>query len=299
VAVIRPDVTDDLWYAEFPSMTGPRRTRSSDKTTQPAKPRQDVFMPMSGPGVSSRPVGVSELVRRLGEAESRLQDTERDRAADAELIGNLLGEVAERDRRLKALQTRAVDDEARIRELEDSVARLSVDNGAGDRARDLELALRRTEAVFGELLDRLATAHGADGDVSELHDLLAVTLGALDLTRTFAAEDARKLEDTRAAMGNAGQREVERALSVTIDKTEDVLAKSGPVDRSLARVVDRLREIERRERELGDLRAALLDEAGALLADVQQLRDSLGALATTGAGAARRRPPSKLPTRRR
>jgi hypothetical protein len=282
-------------------MSGPRRTRSSDKTTQPAKPRQDVFMPMSGPGVSSRPVGVSELVRRLGEAESRLQESERDRAADAELIGNLLAEVAERDRRLKTMQTRAVDDEARIRELEDSVARLSVDSGAGDRARDLEQALRRTEAVFGELLHRLAGAHGAEGDVSKLHDLLAVTLGALDLARTFAAEDVRKLEETRAAMGNVGQREVERGLAVTIERTEDVLTKSGPVDRSLARVVDRLREIERREREVGDLRTALLEEAGELLADVQQLRDSVGVLATTGEGAPppRRRPPSKLPTRRR
>ena len=281
-------------------MTGPRRSKSSDKQTLPARPREDVFLPISGKGVSTRPVGVAELLRRLGEAESKLQSSERDRAADAELIGNLLAEVAERDRRLKGLDARVVDDEARIRELEDSVARLSVDSGAGDRARELELALRRTEAVFGELLGRLAREHGGDADLSTLHDLLAVTLGALDLTRSTASDDMRKLEETSAAMANVGQKQVERDLNVTLDRTRAVLDKSGPVDRSIARIVDRLRDIERHEREVGALREALLAEAGELLADVQQLRDTVGVLATTGEQAApRRRPPSRLPARRR
>jgi chromosome segregation ATPase len=280
-------------------MTGPRRTRSSDKQTLRAKNREDVFLPVSGTAVSTRPIGVAELVRRLGEAESKLHESERDRAADAELIGNLLAEIAERDRRLKSLDGRMSDDEAKIRELEDAVDRLSRDTGAGDRARDLELALRRTQAVFGELLHRLSSAHGGDSDLSTLHDLLAVTLGALDLTRSFTSEDSRKLDELRAAMANVGQTDVEHSLTVTLDRTRDVLDKTAPVDHSIARIIDRLRDIERREREVGDLRSELLGEAGELLGDVQGLRDSVGVLAMTGEAAPRRRPPSKLPTRRR
>lgn len=278
-------------------MSGPRRNRQSAK---PAL-REDVFLPTSGPSVAPRAIGVAELVRRLGEVEGKLQASERDRAADAELIGNLLGEISDRERRIKALEARAVDDDARRVELEAELAliasRTSID---GDRSRILEDALNRTDGLFAELLRRLSEAHGGDADVSQLHDLLAVTLGALDLTRTITAETALKLERTRDAMGNVGAREAERAIGETCGRAREALDVSVPLDRSIARVVDRLREIERRERELGELRGDLLTDAGELVFEVQQLRDAMGNLARRPGSIPRmRRPPSKLPPRRR
>jgi hypothetical protein len=278
-------------------MSGPRRTRSS---ARPAV-REDVFLPTTGPSVAPRAVGVAELVRRLGEAESKLQSSERDRAADAELIGNLLGELGERDRRIKALEQRAIDDETRRVELETELAMAESHPQVDDeRTRELEEALKRTDALFAELLRRLSDAHGGDVDVSQLHDLLAVTLSTLDLTRTFTSETKQKLEETRAAMGNVGAREAAAGLGETVARARGVLDVSVPLDRSIARVVDRLRDIEKRERELGELRGDLLHDAGELVFEVQQLRDAMGNLARRPGSIPRmRKAPSKLPTRKR
>jgi chromosome segregation ATPase len=280
-------------------MTGPRRTKS---TQRPAV-REDVFLPTSGPGVPQRSVGVAELVRRLGEAESKLQAVEKDRAADAELIGNLLGELADRDRRIKALDQRALDDEAKLVDLETQLAMVeSRTSAVDDRTQELESALRRTDSMFAELLRRLNAAHGGDTDLSQLHDLLAVTLGTLDITRAITSETARKLDETKSAMGNIGAREAERGLAQTLQRAEAAVALTMPVDRAIARMVDRLRDVERRERELGDLRGGLLEDASMLIAEVQQLRDGMGNLSRRPGGSIprmRKAPPSKLPTRKR
>lgn len=276
-------------------MSGPRRSKS---TQRPAV-REDVFLPTSGPGVPQRSVGVAELVRRLGEAESRLQAVEKDRAADAELIGNLLGELADRDRRIKALDQRALDDEAKLVDLETELAMVESRTSAGDdRSRELEAALRRSDTVFAELLRRLNAAHGGDTDLSQLHDLLAVTLGTLDLARAITTETARKLDETKSAMTNIGARDAERGLGQTLVRAETAVALTMPVDRAIARMVDRLRDVERRERELGELRGSLLTDAADLIAEVQELRDAMGNLARRPGGSIprMRKPP---PPRRR
>ncbi len=269
-------------------MTGPRRSKS----TQRPPVREDAFLPTSGPGVPQRSVGVAELVRRLGEAESKLQAVEKDRAADAELIGNLLGELADRDRRIKALDQRALDDEVKLVDLETELAMVeSRTSAVDDRTRELEEALRRSDTVFAELLRRLNAAHGGDADLSELHDLLAVTLGTLDLARAITAETARKLDETKSAMTGVGARDAERGLGETFRRAETAVALTMPVDRAIARMVDRLREVERRERELGALRTTLLTDAADLIAEVQALRDAMGNLA--------RRPGGSIPRMRK
>lgn len=276
-------------------MTGPRRTKS---TARPAV-REEVFLPTSGPGVS-RAVGVAELLRRLGELEAKLATSETDRAGDAELIGNLLGELAERDRRIGALEQRAVEDETRRVDLEMELtmveSRTSLD---GDRTRLLETALRRTDGLFAELLRRLSDAHGGDENLSSLHDLLAVTMGTLDFSRTIAAESAKKLDEGRMAMHNIGARDAEHGLAQTLGRANVVLEVSGPLDKTIARIVGRLREIERRERDLGDLRSTLLTEAGELVFEVQQLRDAMGNLARRPGSIPRmHKAPAKLPAKR-
>lgn len=261
---------------------------------------EDVFLPTSGPAIPQRAVGVAELLRRLGEAESKLATSEKDHAADAELIGNLLGELGERDRRIRDLEQRALDEESRRVELETELATLSRASNERDRTRALEAALRRTDGLFAELLQRLSAAHGGDTDVSQLHDLLAVTLTTLDFSRTITAETAKKLDDTQAAISNMGARDAARGIGETLGRARTVLDASLPLDRTIARVIDRLREIEKRERELGELRTELLNEASHLVAEVQQLRDAMGNLARRPTSIPRmRKAPSKLPTRRR
>ena len=276
-------------------MTGPRRTRS----TAPPVAREEQFLPTSGPGVS-RAVGVAELLRRLGALEAKLQTSEGDRAADAELIGNLLGELADRDRRIKALEERAIEDETRRVDLETELAMVeSRTTFDGDRTRVLENALRRSDGLFGDLLRRLSDAHGGDTDFSSLHDLLAVTMSTLDFSRTVTSETAKKLDDTRVTMGNINARDAEQGLAARLGRANAVLEVSVPLDRTIARVVERLRELERRERDLGELRSELLTEAGELVFEVQQLRDAMGNLARRPGSIPRmRKAPSKLPPRK-
>lgn len=278
-------------------MAGPRRTKSSE-IARPSL-REDVFLPTSGPGVSPRAVGVAELLRRLSVAEAKLQASEKDHAADAELIGNLLGEIADRDRRIKGLEQREIEREAQLVELETQLTTVaSRSSMVDDRTRELETALRRTDGLFAELLHRLNESHGGESDLSELHDLLAVTLGTLDLTRTIGAENARKLDEVRTAMSNVGARDVERALGATHARAQHVLDVSVPLDRAIARVVDRLRDIEHRERDLNDLRGELLSEAGALILEVQSLRDAMGNLAKRPGSIPRIGKPARSPPRR-
>jgi hypothetical protein len=155
---------------------------------------------------------------------------------------------------------------------------------ANNETADAELirAERHTDAVLGELLHRMSRAHGGGTDFSSLHDLLAVTLGALDLARNVATRDARALVDDVTAVTNTAPREIEQALTATLDRTCDVLDRSAPIDRVVARIVARLREIEERERDLAALRDEVLAEAGELLANVHELRDAVGVLAATG-----------------
>lgn len=232
-----------------------------------------------------RAMAVSDLLRRLSEAESKLAQKDREHAADAELIGSLLGEVAERDRRLRDLETRSETGAKRTRELETTVA--------------------RTRAVFEEMLRRLRDSGGQADGTSELHDLLAVTLAALDVTRTTTAESVRRIERTRDALSPLA-RDVEDSFAESLSRARIAHDGAGPADRLVARIIDRLRDIERRERELVGERDALMVDVDSLLEAVRDLHGDVGRLmgerraAPTAPDTTRQRKrPSRVPTKRR
>ncbi|MBI2395877.1 MAG: hypothetical protein HYV09_40310 [Deltaproteobacteria bacterium] len=264
-------------------MAASRRPSSRSLRLRPTPAQEEVLVSTSPP----KPTGVAELLRRLGELESKLESSEREHASDAELVGNLLAEVAERDRRLRALAAQAEADGDRIRALE--IASQSFESSD---VQPLEEALSRDEALFAELLRRLAARHGNDRDVpSELHDLLAATLGALDAARVATGETNTKVAEIRAAI--RGGPEVDRALGQTLARGEEAAAALGPVDRAIARVVERLRDIERQERELEDSRTRLLEDAAQLIETVRGLGAALGRAVTP---AERPRPPRRRPS---
>lgn len=239
-------------------------------TTRPQPNREAAAPP--------KPMGVAELVRRLAETESRLQNVDRDRAADAELIGNLLAEVADRDRRLRQLEAQAGEQAARTRELEETLA--------------------RAHGVFDEVLRALRDEHRPNGEaVSDLHELLAVSVGALELTRGTASSAARKIEDARLAI--RAPADVEAALDATLGKARRARDGVEPVDRAIAQVVDRLRDLEHRERELGELRDALQSDARALVEGVTSLRTWMEPFAGDEPRPSPRKKPSRLPAKKR
>lgn len=243
-------------------------------------------------GAVRQPPGVAQLAARsatkLAELEAKLASSERDRAADAELIGNLLAEIAERDRRIRSLEAELEANADRILALEVADAsHLSTD----ERVSALEQAVARDDAVFAEVLRRLSAKNGtADPLPSELHDLLAATLSAIELTRTMTGATNDQVEQMLLAVHDGP--DVERGLAATLKRGQRAEAAAAPADHSVARVVDRLREIERRERELAGLRERLLDDAATLVGDVRALGDAVGNAA---------RPPERArpPLRRR
>jgi hypothetical protein len=155
--------------------------------------------------------------------------------------------------------------------------------------RGLEARVAHDEAVFTELLRRLSEKNGtAEPIPSELHELLAVTLAALDVTRTTTGAVNTKVE--RILLAIRGGPEAERGLVATLTRGQAAESAVAPVDRSITRVVERLRDIERRERELSLVRDELLDDAALLIAQVRRLAGALGVAATP---AERTRPPQR------
>lgn len=235
------------------------------------KVQEEVLVPL---GAVARPnaVGVADLVKKLGELEKRLHESEQDRAADAELIGNMLAEIGDRDRRLRSLEAQLEAEGDRVRALEIADASTL---GSDERVAALENALALYDGVFGEVLRRLSHEFGnAEPIPSELHDLLAVTLASLDVTRAMTGATNEKVEQILLAVH--GGPEVERGLLATLRRTQAAEDSVSPVDRAVAKVIDRLRDIERRERELAILREGLLEDATKLVAGVRALSTALG-----------------------
>ena len=269
-------------------MVQPRRSTRGSVRLQAPVLEERVF-PIGAQAPSRAAVDVG---RRLEEVEAKLRETEQDRAADAELIGNLLGEIGERDRRLRALEAQAETDGDRIRALEIADAsQLDAD----ERVRALEDALAADQALFGEVLARLSARAGNDTDVpSELRDLLAVTLAALELTRRTTAAHVDTLEQIQLSV--RGGPDFEAGLEANLDVGRQADAAVTPVNEAIDRVVAQLRQIEGAEQELARLRGLLLADTTTLVAEVRGLGSALGRAAHP---AGSKPPPLRRPKRRK
>ncbi len=270
-------------------MSVPRKTgRGSVRLRVPIQ--EEVLIPIGS--VQAPPhAGPRDLMRKLLDLEAKLRETEHDRESDAELIGNLLGEIGDRDRRLRTLEAQLEAEADRVRALE--IADASQVN-TDDRVRALEETVAIDDVLFAEFLHRLSERAGTANSIpSELHDLLAVTLSALELARTTTGATNDGIEQIRLAV--RGGAEVDAGLADSLLRGEQAELAIGPVDRAVSRLVDSLRELERRERELSVLRDELLDDAARLIGDVRNLGNALG---RASGPTERHRPPQRHRHRR-
>lgn len=282
-----PDQADPVVLHGFPMSVNRKSSRGILRVRAPLQ--EEVLVPIGA--VQPPRVGVPDLVRKLASLEAKLRESEQDRAGDAELIGNLLGEIGDRDRRIRALEAQIESDGDRIRALEIAdQSQLNTD----DRVSALEEMIALDDVVFAELLHRLSERSGtAEPLPIELHDLLAVTLAALELARTTTSATNDTIEQVRLAIRGGPQ--VEAGLAASLQRGQEADAAIAPVDKAVGRVVDRLREIERRERELSAMREELLADSTRLIGDVRNLGGALGRAARP---AERDRPPPHVRHRR-
>ncbi len=252
--------------------------------------------------------GIAELIRRLSEAEARLQSQERERDAEAEMMGTLLGQLGERDRKIKAMAARMAADEERVRALEEALQRTSADGeslrGLGEalerasefaeRVEGLEFAVEKASTFFHRVLTKLHSE--LEEQESDLPELLATMVMTLDETRQATELSLKKVEEQRAAMASLRNYDVDEGLAGTLERGRAVAVGTEPVDSAISRVVERLREIERRERELDQQRDALINESRDLLGDVHALHATMGRFAEAPRSKAKR--PGQPPKRR-
>jgi chromosome segregation ATPase len=244
------------------------KTSAAPKRTSAAKvPIARTSLVAKTGSTPPKAVGLAELLRRLASLEAKLGERDREREDDAETIGGLLAEVADRDRRLLAAETRAAS---------------------------LVSTLARADAIFEQIVAHYEGSGPSRTALDDLRALIAVTLAAVDATRSSVGENVRALEEARLAATTLRSPSAADRIEGNLARARRAQGETAPVDRGVAKVADRLRELDRRERELAVVRAGLFDDARALLGGVEGLRDALEKCAEPP-----RKKPSKLPAKRR
>lgn len=209
---------------------------------------------------------VSSLRAQLAEAEERMARMLEDRAEDADLIGKLLGRIAELESR-QGTTTRVEDLQTQLTELSQRLetvqhARL-LEQDEGKRLRgkieDYERKLTETQTALEQLRAAYTTVQN---EVTSLREALQSTRQELD-RRTIELTESRALLERAQAQVSA----VHTALAAT--------------DRTMEAVSIKLKEFERREMEIARLRASSLVAVRRLMEDMSTLRQSLSN-ATTG-----------------
>lgn len=203
---------------------------------------------------------ITALAARLANAEARLQQRDQEQAADAELVGRLLAEVAERDRNVR-------DRDARILALEDEIARLRV---------DLVAARGRAEA------SPVSPSSRARRELAWLLDTASSTL-----EETRAASDAAttRLEDSRVVFdrlrgdGSRGDADAQSSIVAVLRQSAHLRDLFARIDRTIDRAADEVREADRSPARDADARAARCAEE--LSTMMLQLRAGIAPLLAT------------------
>lgn len=172
---------------------------------------------------------VAALAARLANAEARLATRDEEQAADAELVGRLLAEVADRDRQVR-------DRDARIALLEEDVRGLRAELGAARGAR-------------GEG----ATLSAATRVRRELGWLLETATSAIEETRTATERATNRLEDSRTVFdrmrgdGQRGDGDAHASIVATLRQSAHLRDLVTRIERAIGRAADQVREADRRD----------------------------------------------------